>query len=81
MHSGGNQWVRTYSVQYWLDGESLSDAKYVDGGFVFTVTRRYNTGEYERIYFETGVSGRYFKILPQSYVSHTSMRAGVMVCD
>ena len=81
MQGRGGQWVKTYSIQYWLDGESLSDAKDVEGGFVFTVTRSYNSGEEEEIYFETGVLGRYFRILPQSWASHISMRAGLMVCD
>lgn len=77
----GDQWVKTYSVQFWLDGETSSDEKHVDDGSVFTVSKSFATGDYQQIYFETGVSGRYFKILPQSWASHISMRSGIMMCD
>ena len=60
-HNKLHQWVITYSVQYWADGESSSDAKHVDSGFVFTVSKSFGTGEYGRLYFETRFLGRYFK--------------------
>lgn len=80
-HNKLHQWVITYSVKYWADGESSSDAKHVDGGFVFTVSKSFGNGEYDRLYFETRVMGRYLKIIPRTWAVHPSIRAGVLVCD
>ena len=66
----------------------MSDANYVNsidsGGTMFTVSRyageRGSIGDYEELYFETSVSGRYFLIIAQSWHQWISMRAGFMIC-
>ena len=82
--SSTQQWVTGYTVQYWLDGETSADAKYIDSEFMFTVPKKlgsYRDGEYNEIYFVTGVVARYFKITVKTWTSHISMRAGVLMCN
>ncbi len=70
----GNQFVTSYKVQTSPDCSVYSD---VDGGQVFSG----NVEMYSKVqnFFRTAVQASCVRLLPQSWVIHMSMRAGVIV--
>jgi len=77
-----NQWSKSYKLQYWMEGETVADAKDVDGGIVFNVPLPYEgrAHGYNSIHFASRLTGRYFKIIIQSWANYPSMRAGLLGC-
>ena len=69
-----SQWVKTFKVQYKGTSETWVD---VDGGKIYTG----NTDKDTRVdvIFDTPVEGRYVRIYPQTWNSHMSMRADIIV--
>jgi len=69
-----DQWVKTFKVQYKGTSETWVD---VDGGKIYTG----NTDKDTRVdvIFDTPVEGRYVRIYPQTWNSHMSMRADIIV--
>jgi hypothetical protein len=72
--AGVSQWVSTYKVQTSPDCSVYSD---IDGGRVFSG----NVEGYSKVpnFFSTAVQASCVRLLPQSWVNHMSMRAGVIV--
>ena len=70
----GNQFVTSYKVQTSPDCSVYSD---VDGGRVFSG----NVEMYSKVpnFFSAAVQASCVRLLPQSWVNHMSMRAGVVV--
>ena len=68
------QWVSSYKVQTSTNCSVYSD---VDGGRVFSG----NVEMYSKVpnFFSTAVQASCVRLLPQSWVNHMSMRAGVVV--
>ena len=71
---GWSQWVSSYKVQTSSDCSVYSD---VDGGRVFSG----NVEMYSKVpnFFSAAVQASCVRLLPQSWVNHMSMRAGVVV--
>jgi len=82
--SSTHEWMKSFTVQYWMDGETVADAKDVDGGAHFNVQNRYSgqDGIYNSIHFTAGsLRGRYFKIIVQTWNSRPTMRVGLLGCS
>jgi hypothetical protein len=71
---GASQWVSSYKVQTSPDCSVYSD---VDGGRVFSG----NAEGYSKVpnFFSAAVQASCVRLLPQSWVNHITMRAGVIV--
>ena len=69
-----SQWVTSYKVQTSPDCSVYSD---VDGGRVFSGNVDINSKVQN--FFRTAVQASCVRLLPQSWVNHMSMRAGVIV--
>jgi len=71
-----SQYVKSYKVEVSSDGSTWAD---VDGGATFTANSAATDEKVEHM-FSSPVSGRYVRIVVQSWNSHISMRAGVLFC-
>jgi len=72
-----SQYVTSYKVEVSSDGSTWAD---VDGGATFTANSAANDEKVENM-FSSPVSGRYVRIVVQSWNSHISLRAGVLFCE
>ena len=71
-----SQYVKSYKVEVSSDGSAWAD---VDGGATFTANSAATDEKVEHM-FSSPVSGRYVRIVVQSWNVHISMRAGVLLC-
>ena len=75
--TGNSQYVKSYKVKVSSDGSTWAD---VDGGATFTANSAADDEKVENM-FSSAVSGRYVRIVVQSWNSHLSLRAGVLLCE
>ena len=71
---GGDQWVKSYSVQVSADGSTFTD---VDGGASFTGNSDRNTVVIACP--SSAVPARYVRLKPKTWYGHVSMRAALHV--
>ena len=75
-------WLKKLSVKYWLNGESVNDAKDVDDGEVFVIPSYYGgIDEYYELFFKSVVPARHVKITVVEAFEWASIRAGILVSD
>merc|ERR1711970_1090203 len=74
------QYVKSFKVKVWTDGETVDDATGVENDKTFYASYDANSVRKEdTIKFSAAVTARYVRIYPQTWNNFLSMRAGVVL--